>query len=91
MTIRLTAEAREDYAHWQATDARVLQRIDALIADASRRCCSGLGSPAPLKGELEGWWSRRIAGEHRLVYCLQEARDEAPCLVIAACRYHYGL
>jgi hypothetical protein len=37
----------------------------------ARICClepQGLGKPEPLKFGLPGWWSRRISGEHRLVY-----------------------
>ena len=28
----------------------------------------GLGEPEPLKGDLSGYWSRRIDDEHRLVH-----------------------
>lgn len=44
----------------------------------------GIGKPEGLKGELQGYWSRRIDGEHRLVYKIQK-ND----LFIASCRYHY--
>ncbi|PCH75188.1 MAG: hypothetical protein COC12_01540 [Rhodobacteraceae bacterium] len=37
-----------------------------------------------MKGELGGWWSRRIDRVHRLVY---RVRDGA--LDVAQCRYHY--
>jgi toxin YoeB len=30
-----------------------------------------LGKPEALKGELSGWWSRRITGARRLVYRVQ--------------------
>lgn len=48
----------------------------------------GLGKPEPLKGDLKGWWSQRITGEHRLVYRV-EAGGEGQTLVVAMCRYHY--
>jgi Txe/YoeB family toxin of toxin-antitoxin system len=38
-----------------------------------------------LKGDLQGYWSRRVTSEHRLVY---KYKNEE--LLIAACRYHYG-
>ncbi|MBB1127467.1 Txe/YoeB family addiction module toxin, partial [Thiospirillum jenense] len=44
----------------------------------------GLGKPEPLKHELQGYWSRRITNEHRLVY-----KCEGDSVVIIACRYHY--
>ena len=62
--------AWDDYLHWQQADPAVLRRIDALIADARRQPFTGLGKPEPLKGNLKGWWSRRITAEHRLVYRL---------------------
>ena len=44
----------------------------------------GMGKPEPLKGDLSGWWSRRLDREHRLVYRAEDDR-----LLIAQCRYHY--
>ncbi len=44
----------------------------------------GIGKPEPLKHGFQGYWSRRITDEHRLVYKIAE--DE---IRIAACRYHY--
>jgi toxin YoeB len=54
------------------------------IADAAREPCAGIGKPEPLRGNLSGYWSRRIDATHRLVY---RATDTE--LVIIACRFHY--
>jgi len=63
-------------------------RINALLEDALRRPFTGLGKPEPLKGQLSGWWSRRISKEHRLVYrCTGKAGDQR--LEVVQCRYHY--
>ena len=43
-----------------------------------------MGKPEPLKHGLQGYWSRRITDEHRLVYKVQD-----PAILIAQCRYHY--
>lgn len=80
--------AWEDYLHWQQTDWNTARRINALIEDARRNPCKGLGKPEPLRGDLAGWWSRRITGEHRLVYRATETGTDRR-LEIAACRYHY--
>jgi toxin YoeB len=88
MRLVWTEAAWEDYLHWQQADRAVLQRINELIRDARRSPFSGLGKPEPLKGRLSGWWSRRITGEHRLVYRVSGS-GEARQLEIAACRYHY--
>jgi toxin YoeB len=81
--------AWEDYLHWQRTDPDVLARINILIRDARRNPFGGIGKPEPLKGQLKGWWSRRITGEHRLVYRVQ-GTGETQTLEIAQCRRHYA-
>ena len=77
--------AWEDYLSWQTQDKKTLKRINLLVKDILRNPYEGIGKPEPLKGDLSGFWSRRIDGEHRIVYC---CRDDA--VIIAACRGHYG-
>jgi toxin YoeB len=76
--------AWSDYLHWQRQDRKTLERINGLIRECLRTPFEGRGKPEPLRGELSGWWSRRIDLEHRLVY-----RVEGDALLIAQCRYHY--
>jgi toxin YoeB len=76
--------AWEDYLHWQAQDAKILERLNTLIKECARTPFSGTGKPEPLRGNLRGWWSRRITKEHRLVYKIED-----DSLFIAQCRYHY--
>jgi len=80
--------AWEDYRHWQASDANVLERLNALIEECRRHPFTGTGKPEPLKGALKGWWSRRITLEDRLVYRVVGSGDDQ-ALQIAQCRYHY--
>lgn len=61
-------EAWEDYLYWQAQDKKTLKRINQLIQDIDRSGYDGIGKPEPLKGDLSGWWSKRIDGANRLVY-----------------------
>ncbi len=84
MKIVFAEQAWEDYLHWQAKDAKTLQRLNALIKECARTLFSGTGKPEPLRGNLSGWWSRRIDREHRLVYRVADG-----ALQIAQCRYHY--
>ena len=44
----------------------------------------GIGKPEPLKGNYQGWWSRRIDEINRIVY-----KAEAKQIVIAQCKTHY--
>lgn len=88
MLIVWTELAWQDYLQWQQEDEKILVAINDLIKDIKRDPFRGLGKPEPLKHDLRGWWSRRITGEHRLVYRLQ-GKDDGQQVVIAQCRYHY--
>lgn len=88
MKLTFSAGAWEDYLYWQAEDAKMLDRVNALIKECSRDPFRGTGKPEPLSGNLAGWWSRRINREHRLVYRVT-GKSEAQALEVAQCRYHY--
>ena len=77
-------EAWEDYLDWQMQDKKTLRRINLLIKDAERNPYTGLGKPEPLRGDLSGFWSRRIDEKNRLVY-----RFSSDFLEIASCKGHY--
>ena len=77
-------EAWEDYLYWQTQDKRTLKRINILLRDIERGNFDGIGKPEPLKGELSGFWSRRIDNSNRLVYRISGDRIE-----ILSCRGHY--
>jgi toxin YoeB len=81
-------QAWEDYLHWQANDADVLKRVNDLIKECRRDPFKGTGKPEPLKGDLKGWWSRRITRQDRLVYRMR-GTGEAQVFEIAQCRFHY--
>ena len=80
----LVDESWEDYLYWQKSDKKMLKRINLLIKDISRQPYEGIGKPEPLKHNYRGFWSRRIDGEHRLIYQVRE--DE---IRIIKCRFHY--
>lgn len=88
MRIAFTPGAWDDYLFWQENDRDIARRVNELIRDTARDPFKGLGKPEPLKGPLAGWWSRRITGEHRLVYRPRGSGDDR-VVEIAACRHHY--
>lgn len=88
MRLVFADQAWDDYLHWQKTDANVLARVNGLIKECMRTPFQGTGKPEPLRGDLKGWWSRRITLEDRLVYRVSGA-GAAQQLEIAQCRYHY--
>lgn len=83
-----TRSAARDFDHWRKNDARIRKRIVDLIAAVETTPFQGVGKPEPLKGDLAGWWSRRISGEHRLVYRVT-GKGKNQTLEILSCRYHY--
>ena len=74
-----------DYVYWQTEDKKTLKRINMLIKDIERNGHNGLDSPEPLKGNLSGFWSRRIDKKNRLVYRIVDN-----VIQIIQCRTHYG-
>ncbi len=84
MIISWAAHAWEDYLYWQATDKKIIKRINALIKDIQRHPFEGMGDPEPLKHNWSGYWSRRIDKEHRIIY-----KPTNDTLYIVQCRYHY--
>jgi toxin YoeB len=77
-------ESWEDYLFWQKTNKKILQQINKLLKEIAREPFKGTGKPEPLKYKYQGYWSRRIDREHRLIYKVTE--DE---IWIAKCRFHY--
>jgi toxin YoeB len=88
MKVVWTEDAWDDYVGWQREDAKILGAINDLIADIKRHPFKGLGKPEPLKHVLAGWWSRRITGEHRLVYRVS-GKGDGQQVEIVQCKYHY--
>lgn len=83
---KFTFEERawDDYLYWQTQDKCVLKKINQLLKDIERDNFNGIGKPEPLRGDLSGYWSRRIDETNRIVYKIQ-----GEFIIIAACRGHY--
>lgn len=88
MRVVFSAHGWADYREWARTDPEALLRINDLIESARRTPFAGIGKPEALKGDLAGFWSRRITQEHRLVSRIAGAGAEQR-IEIAACRHHY--
>jgi toxin YoeB len=85
MIVSFSEKAWEDYLYWLGRDRAMLRRINTLIKDIKRNPHdkTGIGKPEALKGTLQGYCSRRINNEHRLIY---KTADQD--LIIAQCRYY---
>ena len=81
--------AGRDFEYWMDNDADIVEKIRDLLKDISRNPFGGIGKPEPLKFALKGYWSRRITGEHRLVYKIEGKKGENQKCIILQCRFHY--
>ena len=79
-------DAWDDYLYWQSQDKKTLKRINDLLKDIERSGENqGIGKPESLKGNMSGFYSRRIDEKNRLIY-----RVVGDVIEIVACREHYG-
>jgi toxin YoeB len=79
-----TENALEDLEWWQKHDAKMLKRIIQICLAICKNPTQGIGKPEPLKFDLQGYWSRRMDDEHRIVYAF-----DAKQVTITQCRFHY--
>jgi toxin YoeB len=82
--IAFHADAFKELRAWAELNKKLHLKILDLLDDAARSPFTGLGKPEPLKGEWQGYWSRRIDDEHRLIYRVTETE-----IVVMRCRGHY--
>ena len=88
MIISFTHTGWEDYEYWQQNDPGILLKINKLLKEIKREPFRGIGKPEALRGNLAGCWSRRITGEHRLVYKVEGSKTDQTLTIIQA-RFHY--
>lgn len=88
MKLIFSTQAWEDDLHWGETSPKIRDRINDLIRQALRTPFNGTGKPEPLRGDLTGWWSRRITSEDRMVYRVSGSGADQR-LEIAQLRFHY--
>lgn len=89
MNFEFTENAWEEFSDWITTDIGMVVKIRELLADIRRNPFQGIGKPEPLKYDLKGCWSRRISGEHRLVYKVEGKKGKDQRCSIIQCRFHY--
>jgi len=77
--------AWNDYLALQS-DKKLLKKANELLRDIERNPYDGLGKPEALKGDLTGYWSRRIDDYHRIVY---KVESDNSAVYIAYCGSHY--
>lgn len=89
MRVHFTDNGWDDYLYWCNHDGETLERLNKLVESIRRTPFKGIGKPEPLKGDLADFWSRRITGEHRLIYTVEGKSGIDQRITVAMCRYHY--
>lgn len=78
-------EAWETFLYFAIKDKKLFNRIIAIIKDIERDLFAGIGKCEKLKGDLQGYYSRRIDSKNRIVYRIKNDTIE-----IIQCGSHYG-
>ena len=78
----------EDFQYWIETDSDNVEKIKNLLHEIKKNPFQGSGKPEPLKYDLKGYWSRRITGEHRLVYKVEKKGIDQKSYIIQ-CQFYY--
>lgn len=85
MEIVISPQAINDLQLFKFGNSKLAFKVLELIQDISKNNYSGIGKPESLKGNYQGFWSRRINDEHRLIYRILDNKIE-----IVSCFGHYN-
>jgi len=83
--INFKESAWSEYLYWQKQDKKTLKKINDIIKDLERNGNEGIGKSEKLKGNLSGYWSRRIDQKNRIIYTIENDKVN-----IFSCKGHYG-
>lgn len=89
MDIVFTKNGWEEFEYWIENDSDTFIKIKELIKSIRENPFKGIGKLEPLRHDLKSFWSRRITGEHRLVYKVSGTKGIDQRCVIIQCRFHY--
>lgn len=84
MKVIWSQKAFNDYQDFKNKKPEIYNKINILLKDITINNFVGLGKPEPLKHNLNGYWSRRINQEHRLVYYIKNK-----FIYVIQCKFHY--
>lgn len=83
--IQFSVHAQEQLNQYYPDNSNLLKSLDKILRSTKHTPSFGIGKPEALKENLSGWSSRRITGEHRLVY---KFYDEV--IIVKSCFGHYN-
>ena len=86
--IKLTAEAEKHLAQWlKSGQKKTLQKIASLLEELQTHPTTGTGQVEQLKGNLQGFYSRRIDKASRMIYKIEE---NVVTVIVISLKGHYS-
>lgn len=86
-TIILTPLAEKQLKEWKKSgQIKTLRKIAALFEELQKHPATGTGQVEQLKGNLQGFWSRRIDKSVRMIYTIKE---ETVRVLVVSIKGHY--
>jgi toxin YoeB len=80
-------QAEKDLDEWSKSGAKkLLNKIFDLFDELKEHPTTGTGKVEQLKGNLSGFWSRRIDKENRIIY---KVEDHIITVTVISCKGHY--
>lgn len=86
--IKLTAEGEKHLAQWRKSgQKKTLQKIASLLEELQTHPTTGTGQVEQLKGNLQGFYSRRIDKASRMIYKIEE---NVVTVIVISLKGHYS-
>ena len=85
--IIILPNAQDHIKRWKkAGQKKILQKIDRLLDELEEHPRTGTGKREQLRGDVAGYWSRRIDKKNRLVYSIH---DDVVTVEVISAAGHY--
>lgn len=85
MKFYFSDKMKKDAEKLKKENRKTFAKVLDIIFDILDSPFEGIGKPEALKGDMSGWWSRRITDKHRMIYRVINGEVE-----IISCYGHYG-
>ncbi len=84
----LSDEAAKHLTEWRKSGQKnTLKKILNLFEELREHPTTGTGHVEQLKGDLTGYWSRKITKGDRLIYCIE---DDKVFVTVISLKGHYN-
>lgn len=84
----LTEEAEKQLIQWRKSGQKKdIAKIFSLFQELEKHPATGTGQVEQLKGNLSGYWSRRINKHYRIIYAIYE---DIVTVEVISVKSHYG-